>query len=81
MSRSALESECHRLLILLSKANATILQLQKRLNDKNTRVKNLAQQVSDTNKSKQRLTNIVAELQEERYISAETAQILKVKFL
>lgn len=81
MDKADLVAECNRLHLALSKANAQIFDLQDKLKGKVTRIKNLAQQVSDKDKSKQRLQEIVDGLRDAEHISEETVALLKVNHL
>lgn len=81
MIKPDLAAECLQLKISLSRANAKVLDLQQKINDKNIQTRRLKQQVHDTKKKQQKLQTILDNLQEERYISAEIAEILKVKKL
>lgn len=78
MDKVDLVAECNRLHLALSKANARIYDLQNKLEGKVTRIKNLAQQVSDKDKSKRRLQEIVDGLRDAEHISEETVTLLKV---
>lgn len=78
MDKPALVAECARLHTALSKSYAQIHNLEEKLQEKTSRVKNLAQKVLDTDKSKQKLQSIVDNLNEVEHISEETAERLKV---
>lgn len=78
MDKDELVAECSRLLVKLSEASAKNIELERKLKDKISRDKNLTQQVLDTKKANQKLKNIVNDLKDNQYISAEAADILKV---
>lgn len=78
MEKDELVAECTRLLNELTKAKNKVNVLESSLEAKNTRQKNLSQQVCDTKKSNEKLKNLLNNLRDEQYISAEAAEILKV---
>lgn len=79
MDHTELAAECGRLHLALSKARNKILELEEKLKSKSTRIKNLAQQVSDKEKARHKLQTIVDSLRDVENISEATAALLKVK--
>lgn len=79
MDRNSLIAECARLHLALSKANATNHDLETKLKEKRVKIRNLAQNVTDKEKSKQKLQHIVDSLFADEQISKEAASILKVR--